>query len=70
MSGFTDPEEGDQEVVVTQWVQLSPRAALDYWDKLGAAVQVWTEYLPDELKNVATDRLAIEVRWNIDEPAI
>ena len=30
VSGFTDPEEGDQEVVVTQWVQLSPGAALDY----------------------------------------
>ena len=70
VSGFTDPEEGDQEVVVTQWVQLSPGAALDYWDKLGAAVQVWMEYLPDELKNVATDRVAVEVRWNIDEPEI
>ena len=68
VSGFVDPDEGDQEVVVIQWVDISQRVALDYWDKLGSAIDTWVEYLSEDLKNIVNERLAIEVRWTIDEP--
>jgi len=67
VSGFVDPEEDTEEVVVTQWVNVSPQFALDYWDRLGATIEVWIDFLPEELTRVAAERLAIEVRWNVDD---
>ena len=63
VSGFVDREEGIEEIVVTQLVKVSPRSALDYWDRLSAIVMVWFSSLPDELANIATERFSIEVRW-------
>ena len=54
ISGFVEPEEGDQEVVVTQWVKVSPQVALEYWDKMGAAVEAWIEFLPDDVRTGGT----------------
>lgn len=39
ISGFVDPEENRREVVVTQWVKVSARMAMDYWDMLGFRVE-------------------------------
>lgn len=62
VSGFIDPEEDAQEVVVTQWVKVSTRSALEYWDRLGAAIEAWIDFLPESLARVAVERLAVEVR--------
>jgi hypothetical protein len=70
VSGFVDPEEDTQEVVATQWVKVPPQAALDYWDKLGAAIEAWIDFLPDELAEVAIEQLAIEIRWDIDDTTL
>ncbi|MCD6283392.1 hypothetical protein J7J84_07340 [bacterium] len=64
--GFSDPEEGTQEVVVSQYVMLPPRGALDYWDKLGVLVEVWAKNLPEELVRTVTEGISIEVRWDND----
>lgn len=64
ISGYVDPEEGaGDEVVVTQWVDLPPDEALEYWDKLEASVEALIDQLPSELASIAVDRVAIEVRW-------
>ncbi|HIC96363.1 TPA: hypothetical protein EYP12_07050 [Candidatus Bipolaricaulota bacterium] len=64
MSGFADPEENSEEVVVTQWVKISAEAALDYWDRLGATLEAWIDLLPEELARIAAERIAVEVRWD------
>ncbi|MDO8673785.1 MAG: hypothetical protein Q7O66_20435 [Dehalococcoidia bacterium] len=66
VSGFVDPEEGTEEVVVTQWVRVSRQTALEYWDRLGPSVEVWVDFLPERLARVVTERIAIEVRCDID----
>ncbi len=66
VTGFVDPEEDTDEVVVTVWVKLSPPEALNYWDKLGGSVELWTDYLPADLAEVAEERLAIEVRPELE----
>jgi hypothetical protein len=63
VSGFIDPEEDIEEVVVTQYVNASPQMALNYWDKLGTAIEIWTAFLPESLRNIVVERLAVEVRW-------
>jgi hypothetical protein len=62
VTGFIDPEEDTEEVVVTEWVGVSPQAALDYWDRLGAVIEGWVDFLPAELAQIAVERLAFEVR--------
>ncbi len=62
VNAFIDPEEDSEEVVVTEWVGVSPEAALDYWDRLGAVIEGWVDFLPTELAEIAVERLAIEVR--------
>ena len=67
--GFVDPEEDTEEVVVTQWVKVSSQTALAYWDRLGSMIEFWIDFLPDELARIATERLSIEVRWDINDAA-
>lgn len=62
VSGFIDPDEDTEEVVVTEWVELSPLGALDYWDRLGGIIETWVDFLPADLAEIAVERLAIEVR--------
>lgn len=66
VSGFVDPEEDIEEVVITQWVRVPVQEALDYWDRLGAALEVWIDSLPAQLTRVAIERISVEVRWGID----
>lgn len=63
LSGFIDPEENSKELVITEWVNLNVQAALDYWDKLGVSIESWVGSLPEELKKIAVEEVAIEVRW-------
>lgn len=67
VGGFVDPEEAVEEVVVTQWLRVSEQAALDYWDRLGSAVEAWIDFLPSDLGEIAIERLAIEVRGGEDD---
>jgi hypothetical protein len=60
-TGFTDPEDDSQEVVMTLYVGLSPSAALRYWEKVGEAIERWTPRLPPELQTVMYERIAVEV---------
>ncbi|MCK4451400.1 MAG: hypothetical protein KAX26_12495, partial [Anaerolineae bacterium] len=62
--------EDTEEVVVIQWVKVSPQAALAYWDRLGSMIEFWTDFLSDELARIATERLSIEVRWDINDAAL
>lgn len=64
VEGFLDPEEQSEEVVITQWVQLPPRQALTYWDRLAIAVQRWIDCLQQQSARVTLQRIAIQVRWN------
>lgn len=63
---FVDPDDQSEEVVVTQWVNASPETALDYWDQLAAAIERWTNSLPNEAAKNIMARLAVEVRWRED----
>ena len=63
VKGHLDPEEGDAQVVITQYVNMSSRAALEYWDMISIIISFWTESLPINLAFVVDDRLDLEVRW-------
>jgi hypothetical protein len=61
--GYVDPEDGSRELVITQRVRLGADAAMQYWDRLGAAVQHWASSLTDSRAATLVDQIAIEVRW-------
>lgn len=60
---FLDPEDGSEEIVVTQWLAAPAGVALDYWERLGSAVESWSHSLPKSVARVMSDQVAIEVRW-------
>lgn len=62
VSGFVDPEEDSQEVVVTEWVKVSHQYALDYWDRLCDSIEMFTKYIPEDLADILNERVSIEVR--------
>ncbi len=62
VSGFSDPDEDRDEVVITQWVDVNFEEALQYWDRLGLAIERWTESLSRTLADIVVQRIAIEVR--------
>lgn len=64
--GFFDPEEGAQQVVVRQWVDLPAREAFPYWDGLGPAYEAWMHSAPEGLADVYTEQIAFEIRWSED----
>lgn len=70
VAGFADPEEDNAEVVITQWVKVRPEDALDYWERLGARIEVWISSLPGALQDVAAERVAVELRWDADAAAV
>lgn len=70
VKGFVDPEEDTEEIVVIQWVKVTPDAALNYWEKVGAVIGHWTGYLPEPLRAEAIEHIAFEVRWETDGTAI
>jgi hypothetical protein len=61
--GFVNPEDRSEELVVTQWVALSPQEALVYWDRLAHALRAWSNRLPRHPARVALDQIGIEIRW-------
>ena len=63
--GYKDPEEGVSEVVVRQWVDLPGKAAMDYWERLGAAIEAWIDTLPPRLKSTALERVRVSVEWTM-----
>lgn len=63
ISGFIDPEENSEELVVTQWVVVAADVALDYWGKLGATFESWIASLDEGLAKTITEKVAVEVRW-------
>ena len=60
---FTDPEEGREELVITQHVDLRPDAALEYWDGLSRAVAEWSDTLPSIDAQLVREKVAISVAW-------
>jgi hypothetical protein len=68
VSEFFDPEEGDHQIVVRQWLDTEPQVALDYWDSLDAPLQAWIDTLPSDLQSIANNELTVSVRWNHDRP--
>lgn len=70
VSGFTDPDEGTLELVVTQWVALTPPDAVGYWDYLGTVIEEWLRSAPKGLTAVARDRIAVEVRSQLNASSV
>jgi hypothetical protein len=66
VSGFVSAEEDDdsEEIVLTQYVDLPPDAAADYWDDLAAAMYAWAGTLPTALQDTARWGIAVSVRRN------
>jgi hypothetical protein len=65
--GYVDPEiRSFKEAVITQLVNLDAEEALNYWDRLGAALTDWKARLSDELRTLANERIAVEVKWPVE----
>jgi hypothetical protein len=66
VSGFISSDEDDdsEEFVLTQYVDLPPDAASDYWDALAAAMYEWAGTLPPTLQDTARWGIAGSVRRN------
>ncbi len=63
VSGYVDPEEDHDQVVVTQWVNLPAQSALSYWDKMALFVDNWLKALPPDFAPVG-ERIAVSVEWD------
>ena len=66
--GYVDPDEGDAQIIVTQYLNMGPRAAFEYWDMISLVISFWKDSLPISLAFVVDNRLDLEVRWV--EPAV
>ena len=66
VEGFVDPEEDFEELTITQWVELGPQQAMDYWDRVGTAIQERVDLLPEPLDQIACGRIAIRVAWEVE----
>ena len=62
-SRFFDPEDGSDQLFVTQWVDADSTTALAYWGELGEEVEAWTNLLPKRLRKLVVERISIVVRW-------
>jgi hypothetical protein len=69
VEGFVDPEQDFEELIITQWVELTPHQAMDYWDRLGTAIQERASLLPEYLERIASDRVAVRVAWEDPQSA-
>ena len=59
--GYVDQEEEIPEIVVRLSTSIDEDSALRFWDYLGAAIEGWTDTLPENLKDIATERITFEV---------
>ena len=64
VSGFRDPEEGVEQVVVAQWVKSDAERALDFWDCVGDRIQRWEDEVTDSGEKAAAGRFAVEMHWS------
>lgn len=63
---FVSIEDGDQELVVRQWVKASQEVALQYWTELSEPLRKWIKALPKDLQDKAFEQVRVSVRWNRD----
>jgi hypothetical protein len=66
---FIDPDEGREEIVITQRVDLDAAAAFTYWDEVGATVEMWARGLTDDQQRYVDAYIAIDVQWSDAEPS-
>ena len=59
---FKDPEEDTTQIVVRQWVDLSPAEALEHLAAVGQQVEAWMETLSPADKALFVDRIAFQLR--------
>jgi len=65
VSTFTDPEDGgDDEIVLTQRVDLPADRALSYWDDASAAIERWTRTVAPELAEQINRHIAVQIQWS------
>jgi hypothetical protein len=69
LSAFRDPDEGEQELVLTLHVALGASDALVFWDKLGRRLTAFADTLPPRVSFAIRQTVAIEVTWQ-DAPAL
>lgn len=67
VSCFSDPEDGKKTVIVAQFVRVSPKISMNYWDILCARLDVWANSLPEDYKEIFMDRISTEVRPEIND---
>ena len=66
--GHVSPEEGTEQLVLTQFVDLPVAEALTYRRRLFQAFGAWAETLPSPRRALLLTNLVINVRWNSHAP--
>lgn len=61
---FDDPEEDRNELVITITVDAPPQQAIDYWDRLGRALDEWKKKLDIDDAFHLDANVAIHVHWS------
>jgi len=69
ISGFEDPEEGDQQVVVALWIGLPATEAMGQWHEVGRAIEDWVNGLSDLEADAIAEGIAMEVYSDVDDAA-
>ena len=69
IGSFQDPEEGTQQLVIAQWVGLSPQEAMEYWQRVGETVQLWVRGLPEVEATRVAEGISLEVYSDVDDAA-
>jgi hypothetical protein len=69
IGSFADPEEGTQQLVVAQWVGLPSQNAMEYWQRVGEAIESWVDGLPEAEADKVAEGIALEVYSDVDDAA-
>lgn len=67
ISGFQDPEEGSQQLVVAIWMRLPTKDAMERWHAMGRALENWVNGLPELEAETVAEWIAMEVYSDVEE---
>lgn len=69
ISGFQDPEDGGEELVITQHVDLAEDDVMPCWHGAGNALETWVKGLAKDKAQRVAEWIALEVRPDADDAA-
>ena len=68
--GYVDNEEFSEEILVTLCTSEPGTSAMQFWNRIGAAIDEWLPTNPNKLRSAIRDSIVVNVRWRTDSDNI